>query len=311
MQGPQGTARLQEGQVGVEFLGRGITLGRHAGARPGDDRVEFEQVDGRIPRVVAQRQGGEFQPVPPRGHFIQNLAQRIDIGLRRARSLWRNEPLGPHETPGVIQPGHEPDVRQLGHATDENDVAGFDVAMDQARAMQGRQAAAEGQEVAEAVHHRQPAVFLRRRPQGRGDVAARISRGLRRLRRIRGTDRGRPRGRNVIRSLRRVREFHHIVETPFAVVAPDLQDVHQAFMRARHRLELQHSRELALVGSGAGETGTPHHLDRPERPDGGAGEPDITIGSGSDPQEKFVVRDVRGHPAGRSGKTGFQGRFRK
>jgi hypothetical protein len=83
------------------------------------------------------------------------------------------------------------------------------------------------------------------------------------------------RGRGV--SLDGVRELHDVVEVPGRVVAPDVEDVDDAGVRAGDRLELPDTGELALVGAFARKAVARDDLDRTELARRASREPDPSV----------------------------------
>jgi hypothetical protein len=92
---------------------------------------------------------------------------------------------------------------------------------------------------------------------------------------------------------RRVPQFHHVVETTGGVVAPDLEDIHESFVRTGDRLELLNAFELALERVVVIEAGAMHHFDGAKRAEGAAGQPDFAVAPGADAVEEFMIGDNR------------------
>jgi hypothetical protein len=77
------------------------------------------------------RQFGELKAILSRSHLVKRLAEAINVCLHGAGAFRRQVTLGADEGHGAVCLGDQPDVRQLGPAIHEDDVGGFDVAMNQ------------------------------------------------------------------------------------------------------------------------------------------------------------------------------------
>ena len=126
------TTSLQAFEFLAQSAGAGMTFLRIMLAGLEHDRVEL----GQQRLFLGSRQVGgqlrELTSVLSRGYFVQQLAETEDIGLRGAGTFGREEAFGAYERLGGVDAGDQPDVGELGHTPHEDDVRGFDVAMDQA-----------------------------------------------------------------------------------------------------------------------------------------------------------------------------------
>lgn len=106
-------------------------------------------------------------------------------------------------------------------------------------------------------------------------------------------------------------EFHHVIEIAFGIVAADLQDVHQAWVRAGNRLELLNASKLAVKGMLVSKVVPIHQLRGPEGAHDVTRQPDLTVGPAANGAEQFVVGDagrrVREVCSGPSRAPGHQG----
>ena len=60
-------------------------------------------------------------------------------------------------------------------------------------------------------------------------------------------------------------QLHHVIEKSARDAPPDVQDIDEAFMRARDRFEGRHTLELAIEGALRFEGGTVNDLYRSQR----------------------------------------------
>src|SRR5262249_6617350 len=95
------------------------------------------------------------------------------------------------------------------------------------------------------------------------------------------------------RAFHRVGQLHHIVEIAFRVVAPDLEEVHEAFMAAGDRFILLDPGKLALEGTVVVELGTMNQLDCAVGPQGAARQPYLAVSSGGDGTYQGVLGNQR------------------
>src|SRR2546425_545753 len=88
-----------------------------------------------------------------------------------------------------------------------------------------------------------------------------------------------------------VGQLHHVVEV--FVGAADLQDVHQPIVRPRNRLELLDATKLPLEGPGVFERAAINDLNRPQRAQFVARQPDFAVAALADGAEQFVIGNRR------------------
>ena len=100
-------------------------------------------------RVLGQL--GEIMPVLAGGDFVNHFSQAENIRRRLARPFARQIARRAHPRKRGVHARHQPDVRQLGHAVDEDDVGRLDVAMHQAVPVQMRQGSGQRPPVCEAI----------------------------------------------------------------------------------------------------------------------------------------------------------------
>ena len=75
--------------------------------------------------------------------------------MRRTRTFGRDVAFRAHKRLSFIDRRDEADVRQLGHAVDEDDVRGLDITVDQAVPVQVLQGVRQGEAEFEALRNRQ------------------------------------------------------------------------------------------------------------------------------------------------------------
>src|SRR5262249_8928167 len=95
-------------------------------------------------------------------------------------------------------------------------------------------------------------------------------------------------------------------------VAPDVEDVDDARVRARDRLELPHPVELPLVGALAREAAAPDDLHRAQLPRRASCEPDPAVAPRPHRLQDLAIRPARrraGSRGGRARRTESHGRF--
>ena len=94
------------------------------------------------------------------------------------------------------------------------------------------------------------------------------------------------------RIFRRVRQFHHVVEVTVPIVAPDLEDIDHAFVRARDRLELLDAGILSFVGALVLETVAIDDFDGAIRANHVARQPDLAIAAEANQAQQFVIGNL-------------------
>ena len=148
------SAAVQDREVGVHFLGGGVArlgIGRAGAQQHG---VQLHQGDGFAVRADLREWLGEFVAVFPHRGFVEHLAQRVEVGLRRGGAFGRDEPFRADERVRACGLGHQTDVGQLGHAAHEDDVGGLDVAVNEALAVEMAQGETERHAELEALLER-------------------------------------------------------------------------------------------------------------------------------------------------------------
>src|SRR5436190_19487781 len=92
--------------------------------------------------------------------------------------------------------------------------------------------------------------------------------------------------------LRIVRQLHYVIETPHLIVAPDLKNIHQTYMRPGDRLEFLNALEFTFVGPLIVELPAEDYLYSPQGPHYVSGQPHLTIGTLTNQAHEVVVRNV-------------------
>ena len=88
---------------------------------------------------------------------------------------------------------------------------------------------------------------------------------------------------------RRVRQFHHVIEIAFLIVASNLEHIDQTGVRTGDRLEFANAGVLALERARVLEIASIHHLDGAIRAQRGAREPDFTVAAATDGAQQLVI----------------------
>ena len=97
---------------------------------------------------------------------------------------------------------------------------------------------------------------------------------------------------------RLVRQFHHVEKIARVIAPADLQDIHNAAMGARDRLELEQAFELALEMLDALKALAVDNFHRAQCADGVARQPYLAISTTPDQAQQFVVGNDWSRPRG-------------
>ena len=162
LDGPQASHRassLQQGEVRAHLPGGTVTTARIVLAGFEQDLVELHEWIGIGQFTQVRRQLREFLAVLARADLVQHLAETEEIRARRAGTFRRDEADGPDQRMRLLRARHQPDVRQLGRAPDEDDVRGLDVAVDETVIVQVFERAGECGADFKTLHYRQTSVF--------------------------------------------------------------------------------------------------------------------------------------------------------
>src|SRR5262249_12740654 len=92
---------------------------------------------GKLAQVFWQVR--EFQPVASGAHFVKYFAETEKIGLGRARTFRWGKAFRPDKRARRVRGGDQADVSQFRTTIDEDDIRGFDIAMDQTVRVQMRE----------------------------------------------------------------------------------------------------------------------------------------------------------------------------
>ncbi|MCZ7636528.1 MAG: hypothetical protein M5U12_11195 [Verrucomicrobia bacterium] len=149
----------------------GAPTGRFGRAQPGQDLVELEKRLPVRPGIQVRRHGRELAAVHPGGRLVQETAERKQVGLNRPGSLGWDKALRAHKGPCLVRRRHQAKIRQLGLSPHEDDIRGFDVAMDQAMTMDVAQRTAQPHAERHDLRHRQAPPGVQLRTQGARAVA--------------------------------------------------------------------------------------------------------------------------------------------
>ena len=152
-------AALEQREVGVEFGGGLVALLEFGVAGADDDFVQLGELGafggGLFDEIRWQL--GVILAVAASGHFVEHFAEAEDVGLRRARAFGRQITFRADQRERGLGPRDESDVRQLGNAVHEDDVRRFDVAVDEAVAVQVIERGSEGEADLQAFVEREAA----------------------------------------------------------------------------------------------------------------------------------------------------------
>jgi hypothetical protein len=113
-------------EVFDELRGGGVALGGVVVAGFEDDFVELTELGGGVVDL------GVVGAVFAGGHFVEDFAEGKEVGIGFAGAFARDVAEGADEGLGGVGAGDEADVGEARLAVDVNDVAGLDVAMDEA-----------------------------------------------------------------------------------------------------------------------------------------------------------------------------------
>ncbi len=172
--------------------------------------VQFQEplVVGSLPHP--RRQFRKILAIFAGADFVKHFAQAINIGLRRAWAFRRDEAFSADVRPGLLHLGHQPNVRQLGHSVDKDDVGRLDVAVNEPAFVEFGQRMAQRQAQLQTFLHRE----LSAGGNLLGQRLGRIAFGLDAL------------TRKLV-----VAQLHHVVEIALLLVDPNVQHVNKAFVR--------------------------------------------------------------------------------
>ena len=204
--------------------------------------------------------------------FIKHFAQAIDIRLRCAGTLRRDETFRAHKGTRLIDLGHQADVGQFGNAVHEDDVGRFDVPMHQPGPVQFGQGLTQGQAQFQTFRRAEPAVKGNLPAQRLGKVSVRI---------------------DSLTRLLVVAQLHHIIEVSFWLVHPHVQHVHKALVRAGDRFKSANARPFPLEGPVVREGLAIDDLDGAIHAQGVARQPHGAVAAAADAAQQLVVRDGR------------------
>ena len=261
-----GLAGLQQRQVGVHFGGGFVALFyvRRAGAE--NHLVELGERGAVGQFADAGGQLGKLLAIATGADLVKHLAQAEQVGLHRARTFRRQVAFGAHERHGGLRQRDEADVGQLRNAVHKDNVRGFDVAMDEAVAVEVFERRGQGEAEADALVHRQTTV--------QKEFAAEIARGITRL----------VNGRTPAHV---VGQLHDVIEAVRA--AAYLEDVELALVTARNRLEALHPGELTLERAVVIERTPLNDFHGAINAEDIPGEPDLTVAALADAADERVI----------------------
>ena len=109
-------------------------------------------------RAPVRRNLGEIGSIFPCDAFVEDFAEAVEVGLRGAGAFGWNVAVGADEGAGGVGAGDEADISEFGAAVYENDVRGFDVAVDEIVGVEMVEGSGEGLGDLEAVREGEGAV---------------------------------------------------------------------------------------------------------------------------------------------------------
>ena len=272
-------------QVGAEFGGGRVTPGRLR--LTGFVHYAAELLPLGAVGEVGQcgQRFGEALTVFAGGDFVEDFAQAVEIGLGFARAFRRLEALCADHRLRYVHMGHGADVGELGHTAHEDDVGGLDVAVDKAPAVEEFQRVRQCHTYSQTLGIGETAGGAEAGGEGEGRVGLPIANCQL------------PRGGVGLRISAWcggvIRQLHHVVEVAGGRVDADVEEVHQAIVRAGDWLEAADAGKFAFVIAGVREGGAVDHLDGAEGVEGVAGQPDFAKGALADAAEELVIRNGR------------------
>jgi len=206
------------------------------------------------------------------GHFIDDLAQGIDVGGDEAWAFGGQVSWGSDPCEGGIGGGDETDVGKFGHALNEDDVRRFDIPMDEIFAVEDGEAAGEFEGELDAFGGGKASSPLDHFAKGQGDITIRVNGGA---------------GFGVIG------RFHDVIEVAGLVVASDVEEGELAGSAGDGGLEPADAFEFAKVRAIVVESAALNDLDDAEHAGDAASEPDVPVAPAADAAEERVIGDFR------------------
>jgi hypothetical protein len=265
-----GTTGLDEFKVAGQVVGGGVALLGLGLAGAEDDGVEFADQGGVGAFDNMGWNGGELEAVEAGEHFVHQLAQTVEIGGGGTGSFGWDVAMGAHRSEGGVGGRHQPDVGQFGDALDENDVGGFDVAMDEAFVVEDGEGAGEVEGDLDAIGGGEPASAVEQFLEGEGDVGIGVDGGT---------------GDGVVGG------FHDVVEIAGLLVTADVEEGELAGASGGDGLEAADALEFASEGAIVIEAVAVDDFDDAEDAGDGTGEPDFAVAATADRFEELVIGD--------------------
>ena len=90
-----------------------------------------------------------------------------------------------------------------------------------------------------------------------------------------------------------VGQFHHVIKKTSCVVTTDMENVDEAIMGARNRLERRHAGEFTIEGTFALEGASMNHFHRAQCAGQTARHPNLAISAAPDNAQHFMIGDRR------------------
>ena len=91
-------------------------------ARVQNDFVQLDKTIEVCCSIQLRWQFGEIMPILASADFVKDFAQAVNVGRGAAGPFRRNESLGADVRAGFIDVGHQPNVSELWHTANEDDV---------------------------------------------------------------------------------------------------------------------------------------------------------------------------------------------
>ena len=250
------------GGAGVEVFdelgGGGVALGGVVVAGFEDDVVELGELGGGVVDF------GVVGTVFAGGHFVENFAEGVKVGGGFAGAFARDVAKGADEGLGGVGGGDEADVGEAGLDVDVEDVARFDVAVDEVVVVEMPEGGGNGASGGEAFGH----------GQGRGGLEP-SGEGVRVV--VFGVD--------VSTGVAIIGARHDVIEGAGGFVMADLKDVDDAFVFAGNGLEAPDAFQFAFVRADVFEAIAVDDFYGAEFVQRGAGEPDFAVAAPADAAE--------------------------
>jgi hypothetical protein len=213
------------------------------------------------------REFGKITYLLARGHFVEDLAEAVNVRARLAWSFGRHVAFRAHKGGGLPDVRYQTDVRQLRHSMKKDDAGRLDIAVHETVFVQMMQCGSEAKADLKTGFQRQLLMFGEIAVQGPWKIVLR---------------------QDLLSGYYIIGEFHDVVEVPFGIVAANLQNADQSRMGAGDRLELFHPAELPLKGTLFAESLSMDDFDRAVSAYHAARQPHFSVAATADAPQQLM-----------------------